>query len=130
MFTFLSWKVRHYRGSKKRMKTVVDTIKLFDPEPHVFGLLEFEAKTAVRDLMTVHFPDYDFGMTDTQGGMELLVGWKRGFFDQVIYSQRRRFQRTKHLRPGGLVSVRKDGTWYNLLFLHMDSGTGKQDYKN
>lgn len=129
-FSFLVWNVRQYGGNSNRLQKVVDTIAGFDPEPDVFGLLEFQAKDEVRSLMLDAFPDFDFGMTDSRQGLELLVGWRRGFFDQAIYSQRRKFQRSEYLRPGGLVSLAQGGNWYNLLFLHTDSGASEADFKN
>ena len=129
-FAFLSWNVRKYRGNPNRLQRVVNTIAGFSPEPQVFGLIEFEAKQRMRELMLDYFPDYDFGVTDSRQGVELMLGWRRGFFSQVIFSQKRDFRRSQFLRPGGLVSVLHRNRWYNLLFLHMDSGAAPTDYGN
>jgi hypothetical protein len=77
------------------------------------------------------FTDYDFGITDGAEGIELLAGWRRGAFEQVLFTQRREFKAGEsYLRPGSLISARWDGEFYSFLFLHTDSGTKNRDYNN
>jgi endonuclease/exonuclease/phosphatase family metal-dependent hydrolase len=128
-FSFLSWNVRRYTGSPSRLEEADQLITNLNPD--IFGLIEFMAKNKIRELMFDRFPEYDFAVTDSKMGIEITVGWRRGKFDQVIWTQRREFRASDiNLRPGGLISVNTQGEYYNLLFLHTDSGTGQTDYNN
>ena len=130
-FSLLSWNIEKFNYDKPaRVKTVAVAIKEHDPD--VFGVLEFLAKDAARRLVRDFFPDYDFAFTDSKMGIEILVGWRRGRFAQILYTQRRELQvRNENLRPGGLLSVRQKGAtlFNNMLFLHTDSGTLPDEYR-
>ena len=127
-FSFLSWNVRQYQGNPARLSDADALITSLNPD--IFGLIEFRAKKEVRKLMLDSFPEYDFAVTDSKAGLELTIGFRRGKFDQVIWTQKRDFMvRNQYLRPGGLISVRTQDAFYNLLFLHTKSGTTKRDYK-
>lgn len=141
-FSFLSWNVRHYRGDRDRFQEVDEMISDLDPD--VFGLLEFEVKYTsggpdeapqdnradMRELMLSRFPEYDFAVTDSRQGVEIVVGFRSGMFEQVVWTQRRTFAATDFLRPGALVSLNDGTDFYSLLFLHTDSGRAKSDYRN
>lgn len=130
-FSFLSWNVRHFKASPSRTKKIVNLIKKFNPD--VFGIQEFSDKSVAQRLSSEHFKDYDFGITESKGTMEILVGYKRSKFGQAIYTQRREFNAgSQHLRPGAILSVRQRGqkAFDNILFLHTDSGTKDKDYNN
>ncbi|MDH5558999.1 MAG: endonuclease/exonuclease/phosphatase family protein, partial [Alphaproteobacteria bacterium] len=141
-FSFLSWNVRHYRGDRDRFQDVSQLIS--DLNPDVFGLLEFEVKFTrggpdeapqnnradMRELMLHRFPEYDFAVTDSRQGVETIVGFRNGMFEQVIWTQRRSFAATDFLRPGALISLNDGTDFYSLLFLHTDSGVAKPDYDN
>lgn len=128
-FTFLSWNVRHFKGSKARLNDVDEFITKLDPD--VFGLIEYQGKSSIRELMVDRFPEYDFVVTDSTGNLEVVVGHRRGKFDQVVWTQKRQFNDIKRvLRPGSLVSLRLGKEFYNLLFLHTDSGAKEKDYAN
>lgn len=128
-FSFLVWNVRRYTGSQARLEEADQLITNLNPD--VFGLIEFMAKKKVRELMFDRFPEYDFAVTDSKMGIEITVGWRRGKFDQVIWTQKREFKAGDiNLRPGGLLSVNTSNEYYNLLFLHTDSGTTQKDYDN
>ena len=104
-------------------------IKYYDPD--VFGLLEMRDKAAVRALINEHFRGYDFALTDAKRTLDILVGWRRGSFQQTFFTQRRRFNvGNLNLRPGALFTGKLRGTFYNLLFLHTDSGRNRRDYDN
>ena len=127
--SFLSWNVRHFRGDEDRAREVSRLVTSLGPD--LFGLLEFKAKPVMRTLMFEEFPLYDFAVTDSKNGMEITVGWKRGRFDQAIWTQKREFLAGNiNLRPGGLLTVNDAGNLFNFLFLHTDSGTGTTDYQN
>jgi len=118
-----------YRGSRSRLEDADQLLTRSSPD--VLGLLEFKAKRQARELMFDRFPEYDFAVTDSKSGLEVIVGFRRGKFDQVIWTQRRDFNNLpRSLRPGALVSVNFGGEWYSLLYLHTDSGTGTRDYNN
>ncbi len=130
-YSFLVWNVEHFRGGQGRLEKVDDLIEHFEPD--VFGILEFEAKDQARSLVNDFFDEYDFAFTDSQQAIEILVGWKRDKFDQIIYTQRREFQvNNSFLRPGGLFSFKQQGNtiFENILFLHTDSGKTQKDYDN
>lgn len=141
-FTFLVWNVEKFRATNtSRIRTVADHIK--DQDPDIVCILEFmgkssalkpaEKKDAARRLISRFLPDYDFGLTDSKKRLEILTGWKRDKFAQVLYTQRREFDvKNPNLRPGGLLSVREVGaaSFHNFLFLHTDSGRKERDYNN
>ncbi len=128
-FSFLSWNVRHFKGGAARLDDVDQAITGLDPD--VFGLIEYQGKAAIRELMVDRFPEYDFAVTDSTMNLEVVVGYRRGKFDQVVWTQRRTFNdKARRLRPGALISLRLGNNFYNLLYLHSDSGTRETDYKN
>ena len=130
-FRFLVWNVEKFKNEdKERTRRVAE--KIYEHNPDVFGVLEFKARASARSLVTDYFPDYDFSFTYSLVNIEILVGWRRGYFKQVIYTQRRDLAATKFLRPGGLISFQQRGDrhFYNILFLHLDSGGKSKDYKN
>ncbi len=131
-FSFAVWNVKRFNYLPQRVRAVGQLIKNHNPD--VFGILEFLAKDAARKLVrSEEFQSYDFAFTDSNQGIEILVGWKRSKFAQVLYTQRRELQvGNVRLRPGGLVSVleKKTDLFTNLLFLHTDSGTDEQAFKN
>ena len=128
-FSFLSWNVRHFKGDKPRLNDVDKFITELNPD--VFGLIEYQGKSSIRELMVDRFPEYDFAVTDSTGNLEVVVGYRRGKFDQVVWTQKRQFNDVKrHLRPGAMISLRLGDEFYNLLFLHTDSGTKEKDYNN
>jgi len=129
-FRFVVWNVEKFQGaSTPRIGQIADHINADRPE--VFGILEFQAKDAARRLITDFYGEYDFAMTDSKMQLDIFIGWRRGHFEQVLYTQRRDFQAGNiNLRPGGLLSFRETGqsAFTNMLFLHTDSGTGVNDY--
>lgn len=130
-FSFLSWNIRKFKASPGRTNKIVNLIKKYNPD--VFGILEFSDKNVARKLALVHFKEYDFGITESKGAMEILVGHRRSKFDQTMFTQRREFNAGSiYLRPGAILSVRQKGQTYfdNILFLHTDSGTTIKDYTN
>jgi len=128
-FTFMVWNVRHFKGERRRLDEVDRFISNVDPD--CFGLIEYQGKSSILELMVDRFPEYDFAVTDSTGNLEVVVGYRRGKFDQVVWTQKRKFNdRKRVLRPGALISLRCDGEFYNLLFLHADSGNTATDYAN
>ena len=125
----LFWNVENFSGGTQRTQRVEDHIRQFDPD--VFCLCEIKDKVALRSLLLDRFTDYDFAITDGRQGIELLTGFRRGMFEQSLFTQRREFKAgNEHMRAGAFITLLKDGTRYNMLFLHTDSGTGLKDYSN
>jgi len=139
-FRISSWNIKEFgkkpsspAALKRRVKAVAKHVKM--QSPSIFGLMEIES-VDILGLMDDEFPEFDFGFTEGQDGKdrnnkEILVGWRRNAFDQAVFSQKRQFRLyNPYLRPGALLSVKKGGTWYNVLFLHTDSGTEARDFGN
>lgn len=126
----VSWNVEHFGGSVSadRQKRVVKHLKSLDPD--IFGILEVE-NADIRKLMEQSFPDHDFFLTDGPQLQEILIGCRRGVFDQKLFVQKREYQEGNDaLRPGALLSVRQGTEWTNLLFLHTDSGADAGAFGN
>lgn len=129
-FSVLSWNVEHFGGGETpaRQNRVVKHIK--DQDPDIFGILEVE-NADIRKLMETSFPDHDFFLTDGPQLQEILIGCRRGVFDQKLFVQKREYQEgNDKLRPGALLSVRQGAVWTNLLFLHVDSGSDAGAFGN
>lgn len=129
-FSVLSWNVEHFGGGETpaRQNRVVKHLK--DQDPDIFGILEVE-NADIRKLMETSFPDHDFFLTDGPQLQEILIGCRRGVFDQKLFVQKREYQEgNDKLRPGALLSVRQGTEWTNLLFLHADSGVDAGAFGN
>lgn len=130
-FSFLAWNVEHFRLTANftdRAVRIANHIRQQDPD--VFGLFEIET-VDVLQLMQTEFPDYTFGITDGPQSQEILVGWRNGVFDQASFTQKREFDaHNEHLRPGALFSGRNGTVYYNLLYLHTDSGPDAAAFGN
>jgi hypothetical protein len=135
-FSALFWNVenlgRHIEDPDEhaaRTARVEQHIRSLDPD--LFCLCEIQDRVALRSLLMERFTDYDFGITDGAEGIELMAGWRRDTFQQVLFTQRREFKANQsYLRPGSLVSAKFDDEFYNFLFLHTDSGKHNRDYSN
>ncbi|MEM9833790.1 MAG: endonuclease/exonuclease/phosphatase family protein [Bacteroidota bacterium] len=125
----LFWNVENFVGGEDRTEAVKRHIQEFDPD--VFCLCEIKDKVAMRSLLMDKLIDYDFGLTDGQQRIELLAGWRKGKFQQVLFTQRREFKANQNqLRPGSLLTAKINEKWFNFLFLHTDSGVKIKDYRN
>lgn len=128
MFSVLSWNVEHFKGGTARVADVAKHIR--DQNPDVFGIFEVQGAD-VLDLMRNRFPEYDFSITDGPQQMETIVAHRRGTFSQVVFTQKREFKLyNPQLRPGALLLVRLGPDFFNILFLHTDSGTAAPDFGN
>jgi hypothetical protein len=119
VFSVASWNVEHFKNDVSRVNRVVDFLAAQNPE--VFGLYEVEGAT-VFDAMMSKMSDYTFQITEGPQTQEILVGIRRNL--SAFITQRIEFKSgTTHMRPGQLVTVKKNGQTYALLFLHLASGT-------
>lgn len=127
-FSLLSWNVERFDGDTAQLTRVAEHIKTLDPD--VFGLFEVE-NIDIIDLVTSHFPEYDFHLTDGPENKEILVGVRKGKFQQSTFSQKREFKvHNPYLRPGALLTLKLHDELYNVLFLHTDAGTEARDFGN
>ena len=130
-FSFMSWNVEHFRATpdtQMRSARVAAHIRAQDPD--VFGLFEVETLDVIQ-LMQFEFPGYTFGITDGPQSQEILIGWRNGTFEQASFTQKREFDaHNEHLRPGALLSGRMGTVYYNLLYLHTDSGPDAAAFGN
>lgn len=128
-FRIMFWNIENYAGSPARTQTLVQHIHANSPD--VIGFSEIKDKVALRSVLLESLHGYDFGITDGRQGIELLAGWKRGLFKQALFTQRREFKAdSPFLRPGSLLSAKCNDDFYNVLFLHTDSGRNNKDYSN
>jgi len=127
-FSLLSWNVEAFEGSASQLSGVADHIHTLKPD--VFGLFEVESVNIIA-LISDHLPEYDYSLTDGPENKEILVGVRRGKFQQSIFTQKREFKAyNPSLRPGALMSLSFSGEFYNVLFLHTDSGTEAPSFGN
>lgn len=130
-FSVMFWNVRNFgeakNPSQERIKKVADHIKGLDPD--LFCLCEIWNKDALRLLLTDKLSDYDFAITDGKGDIELLTGWKRCTFQQVLFTQRHKFREdNQYLRPGALTSIKFNNEFFNFLFLHTKAWSDSKAY--
>ena len=128
-FSFMFWNVERFAGGAERTDEVQAHIESLNPD--LLCLCEIRDKVALRSLLMNQLTSYDFAVTDGAQEIELLTGWRRGAFEQILFTQRREFKaENNRLRPGSLATVKHDGDYFNFLFLHTDSGTSFRDYNN
>ncbi|MCG8691158.1 MAG: hypothetical protein MI806_08105 [Minwuiales bacterium] len=140
-FSVAFWNIENFWGKAARTVRVARHLKSIRADkkmPDVVAFCEIKDKGRIRDVIQKELSDYDFGLTDTGGSrasrkeqaeIELLVGWRRGLFDQTIFTQRVDLKAGREgVRPGALLNVRAGRTWYSLLFLHTKSGPDKSSY--
>ncbi len=123
----LSWNVEHFKGGSK-VEPVADLIKKANPD--VFALYEVE-NLDVLQLMRTHFPTFSFQITDGPEVQEILVGYRNMNTYQATFTQKREFKAyNPALRPGAMLTLRRQNKYLNLLFLHTDSGTDAAAFGN
>lgn len=123
----LSWNVEHFKGGSK-VEPVADLIKKANPD--VFALYEVEHLNVLQ-LMRDHFPTFSFQITDGPEVQEILVGYRNASAYQATFTQKREFKaHNPALRPGAMLTLRRQNKYLNLLFLHTDSGTDAAAFGN
>ncbi|MCL6417131.1 endonuclease/exonuclease/phosphatase family protein [Aestuariirhabdus sp. Z084] len=119
ILSFASWNVEHFRGKPERVDRVVELLDETDPD--VFALYEVYGKDVFQGLMD-KMSTHNFFLTENtrDHDMEILIGFRRSL--SVFVTQREEFRsKVPTLRPGALVTVRRSGKDYMLLFLHAKS---------
>ena len=118
VFSVASWNVQHFKGEANRVARVVDFLKSHNPD--VFALYEVTG-TTVYDELTEKFPQYTFQITEGKQTQEILVAVRNNLTSFI--TQKTEFRSgASYMRPGSLVTIKKSGISYSLLFLHVASG--------
>lgn len=132
IFSVASWNVEHFKDTTdvNRVKRVADFINGSNggpaKVPDVFALFEVEGKYLYKEFMD-KFPNHHFHMTEGKQTQEIFVGISNKL--QSFVTQRLEFKEQRDfLRPGLLLTIRKNNTDYTLLFLHTKSGANTEDF--
>lgn len=132
VFSVASWNVEHFQDTTdlSRVKRVANFIhgKEGGPKkiPDVFALYEVEGKYLYREFME-KFPRHHFHMTEGKQTQEIFIGVSNKL--QSFTTQRLEFKEQRDfLRPGLLLTIRKNDIDYSLLFLHTKSGSNTEDF--
>ena len=122
-FSVASWNVEHFKSDgegsldRERVERVVSYLK--DVNPDVFGIYEVTGKEVYSQIVE-KFSNYTFQITEGKEAQEILAGVRNDL--GCFFTQRLEFKAgVPYMRPGLLVSVRKDEVTYSLLFLHLAS---------
>jgi hypothetical protein len=139
VFSVASWNVEHFgkgqqsKADSNRVKDVVEFIagnRVNDGGPaslpDVFVIFEVEGRDIYKHFMET-FTDHRFHLTEGKQTQEIFVGVHRDL--QTFSTQRMEFKTGRqYQRPGLLLTIYKDDTHYPLLFLHIKSGQGTEDF--
>jgi len=125
-FSVVSWNVEHFgakdSSTKKPSKPVKPIIQyVASQNADVVGIYEVVG-SVVWDTVMTEMPDYQWHITEGPQSQEILVGAKKTL--TAFFTQKLEFQAGQTtLRPGALLTVKKDDEVYPLLFLHLKSLT-------
>ncbi len=134
LFSVASWNVEHFRNASPDDAARIQRVAKFiagnagGPRsiPDIFALYEVEGKDVFLDFMN-EFPDHRFHLTEGKQTQEIFVGVHRDL--QTFSTQRLEFKTGReYQRPGLLLTVRANGVDYTILFLHVRSGSGTEDF--
>jgi len=134
VFSVASWNVEHFKNTSpsdaSRIQRVAKFISGKDGGPtlvpDIFALFEVEGKDVYQDFMG-EFHNHRFHLTEGKQSQEIFIGVRRKF--QTFSTQRLEFKTGReYQRPGLLLTVRINGVDYSLLYLHIRSGTGTEDF--
>jgi len=134
VFSVSSWNVEHFKKTSDydaaRIQRVAKFIAGDDggpaSVPDIFVLYEVEGRDIYQDFMK-EFPDHRFHLTEGKQTQEIFVGVHRKL--QTFSTQRLEFKTGReYQRPGLLLTIRTGGNDYSLLFLHIRSGSGTEDF--
>lgn len=123
VFSLASWNVEHFKGQPNRVNRVVDFLNnnRGGNRPDIFALYEVEGKEVYSSLVS-KMAGYSFHITEGRQTQEILVGVRSNI--TAFFTQKVEFRAgNAYLRPGALLSVRKGGVDYSILFLHTKSST-------
>ncbi len=130
-FSVASWNVEHFgaldRQNRKPIKPIqpiVDYLKAQNAD--VVALYEVRSSVIFEPLVEA-MPDYHFHLTEGKQMQEILVGVRKRFSSFV--TQKLEFKsKQPGLRPGVLLTLRIDGAYYPIIFLHLKSMTDPKGF--
>jgi hypothetical protein len=118
VFSFASWNVEALTNTKSSSGTITDFLSESGP-PDVFGIFEVKGSQVFLDFMS-QMPTHQFFVTEDLGPIEILIGVNRDL--RAFLTQRVEFKsQIPTLRPGALLTIHTNSTFYSLLFLHLKS---------
>ena len=129
-FSVASWNVEHFGATDKDKQPKRDIQPPIDylcqQGADIIALFEVRSSIVFRPLVEA-MPGYQFHITEGPQTQEILVGIKSGISGFV--TQKLAFKAGQaSLRPGVLLTVRIDDTYYPILFLHLKSLTDPKGF--
>ncbi|MCP4288366.1 MAG: hypothetical protein GY792_28730, partial [Gammaproteobacteria bacterium] len=130
-FSVASWNVEHFgaldkqkKKPKKPIQPIVDYLAAQDAD--VVALYEVRGSIVFRPLVEA-MPEHQFHITEGPQAQEILIGVRHGFSSFV--TQKLAFKSSQPgLRPGVLLTLRIDGAYYPVVFLHLKSMTDPKGF--
>ena len=119
IFSVASWNIEHFKNNPARIDLVINFMR--EQKADVFALYEVES-SKVYSILVSKMPDYHFHITEGPQTQEILVGVKKtltSFFTQKVEFK----SGNTYLRPGALLTIRKNNKDYPILFLHTKSSS-------
>jgi hypothetical protein len=118
-FSVASWNVEHFKNNPERIDLVINFLK--EQKADVFALYEVESGEVYTTLVS-KMPEYHFHITEGRQTQEILVGVKKTL--TAFFTQKVEFKSgNTYLRPGALLTIRKNNKDYPILFLHTKSSS-------
>ncbi|WOE74502.1 endonuclease/exonuclease/phosphatase family protein [Alterisphingorhabdus coralli] len=124
----LTWNIEHFNGTggkdertrQKRLNRLDRVIQfLKDEAPDIFSISEVSSGF-VYEKMVQAFPEHSFNITTGRQSQEILIGVRPGL--SPFFTQKDEFkQNNAFLRPGALLTIRKDEVYIPILFVHLKS---------
>lgn len=125
-FSVASWNVEHFGKTRKNSTTPKKPIGLIidflaAQKADIVAVYEVVGKMVFNKIME-KMPGYQFHITEGPQSQEILVGVKTTL--SSFFTQKATFKSgAAMLRPGALLTIRKEAVYYSLLFLHLKSLT-------
>ena len=118
-FSVASWNIEHFGGRLSRRNTDQISGFIAQHDADVIALYEVESSEIFWPLVNA-LPGYQYFITEGEQAQEILVGVKKGMTSFV--TQKLEFKSGQStLRPGMLVTLLIDQTFFPILFLHLKS---------
>jgi hypothetical protein len=123
-FSVVSWNVEHFGAKDKKKKKpkkpvgpIVDYLKA--QKADIYAVYEVVGSAVWKSVLQ-KMPDYQWHITEGPQTQEILVGVRKTI--SCFFTQRLQFKSGQPtLRPGALLTARKKGKDYVMLFLHLKS---------
>jgi hypothetical protein len=120
-FSVASWNVEHFGKDEDKEKIEPIVNYLAEQDADIVSIYEVESSLVFEPLMKA-MPNYQFHITEGRQVQEVLIGVRHGV--SAYITQKLEFKSGQStLRPGVLVTVKKEGEFYPILFLHLKSST-------